>query len=279
MIRTAGRIIALAAFANTALWADKAEDLADEPTHNLAYGGLPRQKLDVYVPKEAKDAPIMVFFHGGAWTLGNKAMHAFVGKAYAKKGVLTIVPNYRLYPEVTFPDFMDDATLAVKWVRANAAKYGGNTDHIILAGHSAGGHIASLLGTDQKYLGGKAGKHSEWLRGVVSLAGVLDTPLAKLGPAQHVFDGSRREQVMPISFIDGADPPFLLVQGNLDPLVYASQAKSFEAALRKSKVEVVTSYQKYAEHGLVLAGFTGHVRRLGIMDATLKFIEKRAPQQ
>lgn len=242
--------------------------LMEQPVIDVTYGKHPRQKLDVYIPKSAAGAPVLVFFHGGAWKHGDKNMHYFVGESFASEGIVTLIPNYRLYPEVEFPEFMNDAAHAVHWAREHVAQYGGDPNHIVIAGHSAGGHIASLLGTDQRYLGTE--KRPPWLRGVISLSGVVDSPI--LPSFRPIFKGHTRKQVMPIEFVDRDDPPFLLVQGDLDCLVYSRQARSFESELRKSKVKVQTSYHKTAGHGLTLFGFTGRFRKTEILSTALDFI-------
>jgi len=121
-------------------------------TQNKPYGGGPRRTLDVYAPRDARSAPVVVFFYGGGWETGSKAMYRFVGAALAARDVVVVIPDYRLHPEVRFPAFMDDAAAAVAWTRANAADFGGDPRRLFLMGHSAGGHIAALLALDPEYL-------------------------------------------------------------------------------------------------------------------------------
>jgi acetyl esterase/lipase len=119
---------------------------------NICYGdeGL---LLDVFVPRKIKDtARVQVFFHGGNWRAGNKNLYKFYGKGMARKGIVTVIPNYRLSRKVTYKEMAMDAATAIKWTRLNIAKYHGDPDQIFLSGHSSGGHLAALMGTDQKYL-------------------------------------------------------------------------------------------------------------------------------
>ena len=120
---------------------------------DLAYGELPRQRLDVYVPDGlAGPAPVVVFFYGGRWEVGNKGDFRFVGQALAARGLIAVIPDYRRYPEVRFPAFVADGAAAVAWVRDNIAGLGGDPGSLHLMGHSAGAHIAALLALDHRYL-------------------------------------------------------------------------------------------------------------------------------
>lgn len=111
------------------------------------------QKLDIYFPTfKNKSYPILIHFHGGGWRTGNKRMVRDTGIFYAKKGIILIAPNYRLSPKVTHPTHVDDCALAVTWVYNNAKKFLGDKTRIFISGHSAGAHLAALLGTSQHYL-------------------------------------------------------------------------------------------------------------------------------
>ncbi|WP_375457463.1 alpha/beta hydrolase, partial [uncultured Methylobacterium sp.] len=91
------------------------------------FGEGPRRRLDVYAPVAApENAPVLVFFYGGSWQDGSKEDYAFVGQAFAAQGFVTVLPDYRLYPEAPFPAFLEDGAAAVAWVRDNIAAYGGD---------------------------------------------------------------------------------------------------------------------------------------------------------
>ena len=106
---------------------------------DIAYGDDPRQTLDVYVPADkAAHAPVVVFFYGGSWQSGDKNGYRFVGQALASRGLVAVVPDYRLYPPTTFPGFIEDGARAVAWARAHAADYGADPDRLFVSGHSAG---------------------------------------------------------------------------------------------------------------------------------------------
>ena len=111
----------------------------------IAYGAGPRQRLDVYAPRGGcgQPRPVVMFFYGGSWNSGTRSGYAFVGRALAARGFVTVVPDYRLVPEVHYPAFVEDGAAAVRWVAANAAKYCGNGQSVVLMGHSAGAYIAA----------------------------------------------------------------------------------------------------------------------------------------
>ncbi|MEO6263822.1 MAG: alpha/beta hydrolase, partial [Luteimonas sp.] len=132
--------------------------------------------LDIYRPRgngDARNAPTVVFFHGGNWKRGSREQYRFVGHRLAENGILAIVADYRTFPAAGFPAFMDDAADAVAWVHAHADEYGGDPQRLFIAGHSAGAQIAGLLGTDARYLSTRGLKPMQ-LAGVIGLSGPYD---------------------------------------------------------------------------------------------------------
>src|SRR5262249_18898089 len=104
----------------------------------LAYGADPRQVLDVYVPDHgAAKAPVLVFFYGGSWQFGRRDQYLAFGQAFATLGIVTVVADYRLYPQVTYPAFVEDGAKAVAYVHAHVAQYGGDPARLFVSGHSA----------------------------------------------------------------------------------------------------------------------------------------------
>src|ERR1700709_1690342 len=106
-------------------------------TRDVRYGSGDRHELDIYAPRGQRSAPVVVFIYGGGWKDGNKGEYRFVAAALAARGFLTVVPDYRLFPEVRFPVFLQDNATAVAWTKANIARYGGDSKRIFLMGHSA----------------------------------------------------------------------------------------------------------------------------------------------
>ncbi|MDO9314245.1 MAG: alpha/beta hydrolase [Burkholderiaceae bacterium] len=143
---------------------------------SIAYGSLPRQQLDVYRPTVAAPPngyPVAVFFYGGSWNRGERADYKFVAAALASRGVLTLVADYRLYPQVRYPEFLEDCAQAVAYGLREAAALGGDPKRVFVVGHSAGAYNAAMLALDARWLRG-AGHDPSELAGWVGLAGPYD---------------------------------------------------------------------------------------------------------
>ena len=224
----------------------------------------PGGRLDVYAPKDASASerlPVIVFFYGGSWNSGAKEGYAFAGRALASRGFVTFVPDYRLTSRASYPAFLEDCAAAVRWVRANAARFGGDPDRIVLAGHSAGAYNAAMLSVDPRWLGADRAA----VRGFAGLAGPysflpLDTEVTK-ETFGHVADLASTQ---PVNFASGDDPPALLIAGGRDDLVFGSN--SIEMAMKLSEAGVPVETRVYPE--------LGHV---GVMTALSTLFRGRAP--
>ena len=210
---------------------------------SVAYGDLPRQKLDIYIPNESSSAnsasnttarKVVMFFYGGSWDSGNRADYKFVGEALASQGVIVVIPDYRVYPDVLFPAFMVDPALAARWVKDNIQKYQGDTQQVFLAGHSAGAHIAVMLGLNAEYLAKQSLKPNDFV-GIVGLAGPYDFLPLKSERLKTIF-GSESEQwkSQPINFVDGKNPPMLLVVGTKDDTVWPRNTYNMAEKIKKN---------------------------------------------
>ena len=143
-------------------------------TADQAYGPDARQRLDVYQPDPpVADAPIVVFFYGGSWSSGRRQDYRFVGEALASRGIVTLVADYRLSPQVRYPVFVQDSALALRWAVDRAANLGASPQRVFAVGHSAGAYNAAMLALDPRWLGAVA-LAPERLAGWVGLAGPYD---------------------------------------------------------------------------------------------------------
>jgi acetyl esterase/lipase len=222
---------------------------------NVAFGPEPRLRLDLYGPtrREASSSglPIIVFIHGGSWQSGEKNGYAFVGRALASRGFLVAVPNYRLVPKVRYPTFLQDNASAVRWMIANAARYGGNPSRIVLVGHSAGAYNGAMLALDPRWLG----TDRNALKGFVGLAGPYDfLPLD--GPVTKAAFGQEREPTttQPINFASADDPMTLLLHGGKDSTVFPRNSHGLRERLTRAGVDArIRIYPTLGHVGILTA--------------------------
>jgi len=215
--------------------------------------GAHGQALDIWRAAERTSGlrPVVVFVYGGGWAMGRREEYGFAGRAFASRGYVTVVPDYR---KPLFEDFMTDGAQAVAWTRANIARYGGDPDRIALAGHSAGAHISALLSLDPRWLAG-AGAPSDTVKAVVGLAGPYDflpftSPRAEVAMG-HVVD---KATTQPITYARADAPPMLLATGSADTVVRPRNS----LALGKSLTDLgaraeVREYPGMSHEGIVMA--------------------------
>ncbi|MEP7156370.1 MAG: alpha/beta hydrolase [Betaproteobacteria bacterium] len=255
-----------------------------EATRDIAYGQLPRQKLDVYKPVVPLPAgngarPVVVFFYGGAWDSGDKASYLFAAEALTSRGYLVVIPNYRVYPDVVFPTYMEDAALAVKWTFDNAARLGGDPDKIFTMGHSAGAQLAALIAFDGSYLE-KVGLDKRRLRGMVSLAGPMDFLPLDEPKLFLIFPGPVRAASQPINFISGKEAPVLLLHGLDDKRVGIHNSRNLAARIRERGGKVEEDYYPGMGHVGILLAISAPLRSgKPVLDRVSKFIDERAAQR
>lgn len=245
---------------------------ATPPAMSVAYGTESMQTLDVYRPEGARDAPVVLFLYGGRWQGGRRQDYAFVGEALAARGVLTLVADYRRYPDVRFPVFVEDAALALRWARDHAREHGGDPARMFLAGHSSGAHLAALLGTDARYLAA-VGMTPRNLRGVIGIAGPYDFLPLTDRDLQAIFGPeSRWADSQPVNFVDGDEPPFLLLHGSDDQLVWTRNSERLEARLRAAGGAVEYVVYPGLGHVRILGAFR-HPRLAPTLEDTLRFVQ------
>ena len=228
--------------------------------------------LDVYAPEEPVDqgAPVVVFFYGGSWQGGTRDRFRFVGRRLASNGILAMVADYRTYPRAAFPAFMDDAARAVAYARAEACRWGGDSGRLFIAGHSAGAQMAALLATDGRYLD-RHGLRPRDLSGVIGLSGPYK--FAVSGKLVDVFGPeSQWPLAQPVSFVDGDEPPFLLIHGTDDRVVSSAVSVAMARKLRQRGVPARLELLDDGGHATPLAGLYDPGRASAVLPLILQFV-------
>lgn len=227
----------------------------DYTIQNALYGAEAHQALDIYVPVQSganTQKDVVVFIHGGRWQSGDKEDYRFVGAALAARGFIVVIPDYRQYPEVRFPVFVQDNAKALAWVDDNIETYGGNPARIHLAGHSSGAHIGALLSADETYLAAE-GKNTRAV--ICSFAGLAGpyafTPGEK--SLEEIFGPPERYPLMQVpTFIDGGEPAMFLMYGGQDQTVAPYNYQKLAARIREKDGRVrVKAYPTLGHSGMI----------------------------
>lgn len=242
-----------------------------QPDATAVYDTARGLALDIYRPQSAApDAPVVLFFYGGSWQMGTREQYRFVGSRLAQQGVVAVVADYRTWPAAGFPAFMGDAAQAVRWTFDHAADYGGNAKRIFIAGHSAGAQIAALLGTDARHLAAVDLKPKD-LAGVIGLSGPYDFVIS--GKLEEIF-GPRSQwpEAMAVRFVDGDEPPFLLIHGDGDRTVDVGNSRKLDFALRRKGVDSTLEIISGGNHFVTAAAFYDPERAPEVLPAIRTFI-------
>ncbi len=248
---------------------------ASKVTPGIAYGSDARHKLDIYAPKEGTasgSAPVVVFFYGGNWDTGERADYAFVGHALASRGIVAVIADYRLYPQVRYPDFLDDSAQALAWTVQEVAQHGGDPSRVYLMGHSAGAYNAAMVALDARRL---AGSSAQPVRGWIGLAGPynfipIENPTARLVfPYPNTPSASQ-----PINHLSASSPPALLIAARDDKLVHpANNTGALAQKLRALGIPVTERYFDRVSHATLVASLAGPLRMLApTLDEIERFI-------
>lgn len=215
---------------------------------DIPYGIVPRQKLDIYQPRflSSKSLPVVLFFYGGSWDSGSKQDYLFVAEALTTQGYLVVIADYRLYPEVKFPQLMHDPAAAFKWVKGHIAKYHGDPQRVFMMGHSAGAHLAVMLSLNAEYLAA-VGLQPDAIAGTIGLAGAYDFLPLSSSRLKAIFAPAKQEWIsQPINFVNGHNPPLLLLTGTADRTVWPRNSINLAYAVEAKGGEVqLIAYQGY----------------------------------
>ena len=240
---------------------------------DLAYGPEPRQMLDLYLPDGlAAPAPVLLFFYGGSWQSGSKAIYRAFGQAFAGEGIVTAVADYRLYPQVKYPAFIEDGALAFRFLRDAVRAHGGDPDRIFVSGHSAGAYVAAMLAVNEIYLKAVGLAPSD-IRAVIGLAGPYDFLPIHDPVLIDIFGGDRVMATQPIKYVKSGAPPMLLAHGTKDTTVGAGNSRRFAKRLTAAgnAVELI-EYQGIGHLGILLSLARGLRHRTTLHPDMLRFI-------
>lgn len=216
---------------------------------NLPYADGERKKLDIYRPEDTSGgpAPVVMFIYGGGWQAGDRFEYEFVGRALAANGFVAVVPDYRLFPEVKYPEFLEDNAQAMKWIEDNIAGYGGDRNRFFVAGHSAGAYNSVMLGLDGSF-------RQEYgvtmpIRAIAGISGPYNFYPFEYGEVRSVFgEAPNPEGTQPVNLVSAESPPMLLVSGTSDPIVRRQNTEAMAQRLRAQGVWVTEKYYEGAGH-------------------------------
>lgn len=252
-------------------------------TSDLAYGSDPRQRLDMYVPatKKPGPTPVVLFFYGGSWNSGSRSDYRFVGEALASHGYVTVIADYRLYPQVRYPDFLNDGAQAFAWVEQHINDYGGDPAHLFLMGHSAGAYNAAMLALDPRLLA-EVKQTPTAIRGWIGLAGPYDfLPIENPDVRPVFFYPNSPADSQPINHISASAPPALLLAASDDDLVNPQRnTGGLAKRLRAVGVPVSEHYYANVSHITLVAALAKPLRyKAPALKAIKRFIDTDAGRQ
>ena len=254
------------------------KDAAMRSARDVAYGDDPRQRLDVYAPRRTSaPSPVAVFRYGGAWDSGRRQDYNWAGQALASRGFLTVVPDYRLWPQVRYPQFLDDTARAVRWTVDHAGQFGGDPGRIVLVGHSAGAYNAVMTAMDPRYLTAAGVEHRR-IRAMSGLSGPYDFLPLEGSITPRIF-GAEADlpATQPLAYARADSPPAFLATGDADTMVYPRNTTALAAALRKAGAPVEERHYAGVDHvRLVLALSRPFRGRAPVLEEMTAFLHKYA---
>ena len=246
-----------------------------QASEGLVYGSEPRQRLDVYRPSaDASRAPLVVFFYGGSWSLGDRADYRFVGEALASRGIVAVVADYRLSPAVRYPVFVQDSARALRWAFDHAAEYGADPARVFVMGHSAGAYNAAMLALDPRWLAA-VGLTPARLAGWIGLAGPYDFLPIGDPKTQVAFNWPETPpDSQPLVHASRASPPALLLAASQDTVVNPQRSTvAMAGRLTASGVRVESALYDSVSHVTLLASMASVLRgRAPVLERVSVFV-------
>ncbi len=231
--------------------------------------------LDVYLPP-VRPAPVVFFIYGGGWEAGDRADYYFLGAAFAARGYLTVIADYRLWPQVRFPAFLEDGAQALRWTLDHVAELGGDPGRLALMGHSAGAYNAAMLTLDRRWLGAVGLDPRGAVAGMIGLAGPYDflplrSPMLRdlFGPADQL------PLTQPINFATPDAPPLWLAAGADDQTVDPGNTRRLAARLGAIGGRVSETIYKRIDHYTLIGAIAAPLRFLApVLAQSLAFLDR-----
>lgn len=252
-----------------------------EIKENIAYGSEDWQKLDIYIPENSTEEklPVVTFFYGGRWTDGSKDLYRFIGKAFNDKGYIVVIPDYSKYPDVKFPAFVNDAAAAIAWTYKNIDQYGGDHKNLFVSGHSSGAHIGALAFADARYL-----KEFDLTPNIVAAFAGMAGPYDFVPQDNDLKDmfgpPDQYPQMRVTTFIDGSEPPMLLLWGENDKAVWERNHKLLSEKILEKGGDVEVKTYKDIDHVGIIAALTWFMRgKAPVYEDILSFFEKHKTKE
>ncbi|PQB03149.1 esterase [Polaribacter filamentus] len=204
-------------------------------------------ELNVFKTRKSKNNPVVIFIHGGSWNEGNKNIYGFLGRNFAKKGIVTVIANYTLSPDGSYDTMAKEVAAVIKWTYENIEKHNGNPNQIFLMGHSAGGHLIALVGTNPKYL-----ENTNLIKGIIlnDAAGLdMNSFLEKYPPTKNrnydvtwTKNPENWKDASPIYFLSEKTPPIFMITGTKTYPSIISQNKDFVQKLKTFQPNVKINF-------------------------------------
>lgn len=234
------------------------------------------QKLDVWRPegKSARPRPVLIFWYGGGWVKGKREEYGFAGRAYAQRGFVVVVADYRKVPDVRFPAFVQDGAQAVKWVRDNIGRYDGDPNRVALAGHSAGAYSVAMIALDKRWLQAE-GVDPGIVKAGVGLSGPYDFyPFT--GRAVEAMEGAADPMMtQPITFARRDAPPLLLVTSSKDTVVRPRNAVNLTRKLQGLGAPVeYADYPGLSHEDVMMAVSKPFRGKATVLDDSVAFLDR-----
>lgn len=238
---------------------------------DIAYGPDARHRLDIYRPELFSGLPVLFFGYGGGWDSGDKADYAFVGHAFAARGFVTVIANYRLVPEVVYPEFVADTALALTWAQQGIAEHGGDAGRIFLMGHSAGAYNVAMLALDPQF-----GIAPSSIVGVVGLSGPYDFYPFDVPASRNAFGSyPEPELTQPVNHASADAPPMLLIHGGRDETVLPRNSTALHRRLVEAGTQPELKIYEGAGHGDTLISIGMPLRwRYPMIEDALDFMRR-----